>query len=306
MICDDDKMNDFYSLKQCQYCKPEFFYTKKQKCYYCKARTNGGPACNHCDYDSNGKIICVDCPYDKINLNGKCFDIEEELGIGCESYGVNESGNLYCINCKQGYNYINGHCVYMQNNCEDIPKCIDFKCINNGDSTFTGICSACEKGYYLDNDSSKCLKIYEKINCNFKNLINDNNFIKNCQQLCNDDNFVIITYKNDIDKNLKELDLNSINTYLSKNYHKELNDFINNLSTLSYSCLNNNDNEFKNLFKCKKAIYLETEKKYECINCISGYSKNSITKICEPIKKINCELEIINIDSKQVESCKRM
>ena len=40
------------------------------------------------------------------------------------------------------------------------------------DFRFIGICSACEKGYYLKDN--KCLKINEKINLNFKNLLINN------------------------------------------------------------------------------------------------------------------------------------
>ena len=50
LVC-EDKYNDYYSNNQCEYCKPEFFHTKEEKCFYCKARTNGGPACNRCEYN---------------------------------------------------------------------------------------------------------------------------------------------------------------------------------------------------------------------------------------------------------------
>ena len=75
--------------------------------------------------------------------------------------------------------------------------------------------------------------------------------------------------------------------------------------THSYSCLSNYDNQFENIYKCKKAIYSETDDNYQCISCVAGYSINNITKICEPTKEINCELENIDIDSKQIESCKK-
>jgi hypothetical protein len=125
MIC-EDKMNDLFSKKQCEYCKPEFFLTKDKKCFYCKARTNGGPACSHCNDETNK---CDDYCNGKMYHKGKCYDIEEEFGIGCASYGVNESANLYCIRCKQDYSYSNGYCVYNKNYCLDIPKCTKFNCI---------------------------------------------------------------------------------------------------------------------------------------------------------------------------------
>ena len=67
--------------------------------------------------------------YCKINYKGKSYDIEEEIGIWYESYGVNESRNIYCLRYKQIYSYSNG--------------------------------------YYLNDNN--CKKIDEKINCNFKN-----------------------------------------------------------------------------------------------------------------------------------------
>jgi hypothetical protein len=93
--------------------------------------------------------------------------------------------------------------------------------------------------------------------------------------------------------------------YLSNTIYKNiLNDVVNNL-TRSYSCLSNYDNQFETLFKCKKAIYSETDDEYQCISCIAGYSINKITKKCELTKEINCEIEYIDIDSKPKESCKK-
>ena len=63
-----------------------------------------------------------------------------------------------------------------------------------------------------------------KKNCTFENLINNQSeLIEDCKKLCNDDNHVFITYEIKKDKNLKKLDLYSLDTlYLSNDNNKNL------------------------------------------------------------------------------------
>jgi hypothetical protein len=102
--------------------------------------------------------------------------------------------------------------------------------------------------------------------------------------------------------------LNLIYNFINNNNLKELlNDTFNKL-TNSYSCLNNNEKQIKNLYKCKNALYTETndyDEKYECISCISGYSLDHDTKKCELTKEKNCEKENIIVGSEEMESCKK-
>ena len=93
--------------EKCLLCKPGFLKTKDESCVYCKARKNGGPNCEECEYikDSDGnttdQIKCKICPTD-LNLNGKCYNCEDEAGLGCSKCKF-EGERVVCEICKDNY-----------------------------------------------------------------------------------------------------------------------------------------------------------------------------------------------------------
>ena len=123
----------YKSKNICLYCKPGFFKTKDESCFYCKARKNGGPKCDECEYKKkvNGieteEIICKKCNNSNLmSSDGKCYNCQDEVGFGCLECGF-ENNNIICLVCKENYIKEDGHCISYQSYFKTIPFCSEFE-----------------------------------------------------------------------------------------------------------------------------------------------------------------------------------
>ena len=108
--------------------------------------------CNECDNEANLCIKCLDMNYYPDKIGGCSYT------NNCES-----SYNGTCLKCIDNFVLIgenNGIKLCKNKNNEDFKNC---KKINNKN----GLCSECNKGYYLNKGDFKCI---EKENCGFSLL----------------------------------------------------------------------------------------------------------------------------------------
>ena len=316
-----------HGCEQCAYSE-----TNKIICTYCPKGSvlNNDGQCLKCDEQFEG---CSNCRYIYID---KTYYREK----------------LICTECNYNYYLTSdGYCIYPKNYKEDIANCesisteitdekdfitIGDDIINNDyiikeeKFSISPFCYQCSKGYY--NLNGKCFKInYD--DCIFSSIFSNNSLNDICYSLCsNSNNYIMINYniyssiKKTIIDSADEINIieqkNNINTnlYTIMNdytyYYYKKDDLFQSLNINSPMCIGNlgtgDKNNPINLRKCSKAIYNQMEDKFECTECMSGYSLDNETKICiQNIKLImnehpglECDVENIGTDSSPIYSCK--
>ena len=166
--------NEEYKLRRkCQSCELGYFKAEDDKCVWCRAEKNGGPACNKCMKDqTNGNIICKKCEGGDraLNSKGKCNFIPEELKKDCYLVlykKVENNEKMVCVLSNVGY-YLNSY-----------GNCVDY-------TQYFNITENCRKNiYYIENfkfeyTHYKHLDIYYKVSVNdslkkiyYNDIIND-------------------------------------------------------------------------------------------------------------------------------------
>ena len=315
-----------HGCEQCAYSNEE---NKEIECTYCPEGSV---------LDQNGRcLICEE------ELGEGCSNCMFVLS------SEDNKKKLICTKCKPYY-YLasNGQCIYPQNYKEYIPNCeivrtqINpiFEILSDGITTqnilysdykieenkykISSYCDKCKEGYYLNN--GKC--IYLNIdNCTFSSIMADNSKKYICNDLCSNSNkYVKIDYYVEISKQINDINSKENIMVINKKYKDNLYNIIDffgksyifkSLKMNALMCIGNlgtgDNNNPVNLKKCKKAEYNKIDDKYECTECLSGYSLNNETKTCiQSIKLamkeypgLNCEIEIIGTDIDPIYSCKK-
>lgn len=183
VIC-SDKLSQYTQAKKCQSCIKEFFKTKDEKCFYCKAEKNGGPGCDICEYatDEQGNetnnIRCKICPEKNIlTSDGKCYNCNDELGSGCQNCTIKLNENdrtekLICNSCNNEYNLTtNNHCIHVDGLAARIPYCRyqvnniehyevdDYSINDNSSSNISNISN--EEQNYINEEENEDYERYE-------------------------------------------------------------------------------------------------------------------------------------------------
>ena len=239
---------------------------------------------------------------------GRVLEEEEKV----ENFHPNEFRiNSICKQCKKGYFLNNGSCVnvsildcsfisILSDSNEKYYSCLDF-C---GNKQFSKI--VFNLGFLLNNAPNSTLEYYAD---EIIDYLNSNYYfnITNISDLYNEEytqkiiNLDEIVYKYGIN-----------NEYL--NY---LDDNTKSILYNLYLCLSNSGSglkyEPKNLKKCKRSLYIESNDSYVCVECISGYSLDVETNLCKQSIKINmnlrpgisnCYIENLGTNQNPLYSCK--
>ena len=221
--------------------------------------------------------------------------------------------NSFCISCKKGYFLNNGIC---ENENVSILDCSFFSILSNSKEKYYNCKDFCENkqfskniynlGFFLKIIPNSIITDYADDIIEYLNSIYNFN-ITNISDLYNEEYTQEII---DLDKLVYKYGLN--NEYL--NY---LDDNAKSILYNLYLCLNNSGSglkyEPKNLKKCKRSLYIESNDSYLCVECISGYSIDVETNLCKQSIKINmslhpgisnCYIENLGTNQNPLYSCK--
>ena len=309
-ICDECRSGYYLKNNACTQCQ-WILQSEGKICQLCSDDKNkyNPDSCNCITHytkgDSNQYIKCPEncysCGYNSQDKKAKCFNCDE-------GYTLNSKGN--CIACGD-------NCKYCYLDANENPVCLS--CISDKDQ--------CNKGYYKSDGKSS------KINsddCIFPAIFSNHSLNSICYDLCSDSNYyIMIDYqiytprKKTIIDSEDEIYINELryndnkNLYNIINYNYGEDNLFKSLNMNALMCIGKlgtgDKNNPKNLRKCSKAIYNQMEDKYECTECMSGYSLDNKTKIC--LQNINlimnehpgleCDVENVGTDSEPIYSCKR-
>ena len=318
---------------ECNKCENDYNLSTDKHCIHYQSYFKLIPHCNdyYYEYNSNmgnisknnsdshdnkptpdGYIHEFDISFDDNDYlskkKGRVLEEEEKI----ENFAPNEFRiNSICKQCKKGYFLNNGSCVnvsvldcsfisILSDSNEKYYSCLDF-C---GNKQFSKI--VFNLGFLLNNAPNSTLEYYAD---EIIDYLNSNYYfnITNISDLYNEEytqkiiNLDEIVYKYGIN-----------NEYL--NY---LDDNTKSILYNLYLCLSNSGSglkyEPKNLKKCKRSLYIESNDSYVCVECISGYSLDVETNLCKQSIKINmnlrpgisnCYIENLGTNQNPLYSCK--
>ena len=288
-VCSDIE-ND-YNSGPC-WCNPHYVKSNHSTCISCPDN------CDYCEYNNATKEAeCVKCNYQyTVNSQKTCT----YCGDGCEICSINNNSEIVCEVCSSRTFNEGGKCLACPNNCR----------FCNLDENKKIKCTQCYEGNILnkkgecENCPSQCRACHIENEQKICDYCFDSNDIININQEC-----IKCSSTPDIGKGCERCGYNKKTSkyecYQCKKRESEYDYTLVDIYayiTNEYKCLNNTDPNDKYLYGCLTATYDEVNKKYECLNCKSGFIPIINEKKCrrqwEMSLNSNC-LEAENLEDEQ-------
>ena len=309
---------------ECNKCINNYHLSPDKHCIHYQSYYKLIPHCQEYYYESYSNMPDMNRDSEEFPSSYENFSEEEEgyfdeysdtilsEGEEEENFDPNEFRiNSVCIQCKKGYFLNNGSCTnvsilgcsfisILSDSEKKYYSCLDF-C---GNKQFSKIIF--NLGFFLNNAPNYTLIYYADYIIDYLNS-NYNFNISNISDLYNE---VYTQEIIDIDELIYKYGIN--NEYL-----KYLDDNTKTILFNLYLCLSNSGSgltyEPKNLKKCKRSLYIDSNDSYVCVECISGYSLDVETNLCKQSIKINmnlrpgisnCYIENLGTKANPLYSCK--